>query len=280
MPRCWSLGTDALAEEVTDVGLRPVRTADEQPQAVLQGLSQDTGWRDLAEAAVALRAGALWVAGNADSTYPTARGPLPGNGAFVEALAVATGLRPLVAGKPEPALHRESLERVGAQRPLVVGDRLDTDVLGAVRGGTDSLLVLTGVVDRAALLAAPRGSRPTYVASDLRGLLQPHPPAEVDGDTAGCGAAEAVLVRRGGPRRGGRGRRGCGRNVRWRGRSRTGSRAETPRRPRPRSRRRLRSPGWAAGPAGAAELLRGPADGDQDPVAGEPPPAEPAARLG
>jgi HAD superfamily hydrolase (TIGR01450 family) len=188
------VGTDALADEVAAVGLRPVRSADEQPAAVVQGLDRTTGWADLAEACVALRAGALWVAGNADSTLPSPRGPLPGNGAMVAALEAATGLHPLVAGKPEPALHRESLERVGSQRPLVVGDRLDTDVLGAVRGGTDSLLVLTGVTDRAALLAAPAGSRPTYVAGDLRGLLEAQPEARVDGDTAVCGSARARLV--------------------------------------------------------------------------------------
>lgn len=188
------LGTDALADEVAAVGLRPVRSADEQPAAVVQGLDRTTGWAELAEACVALRAGALWVAGNADSTLPSPRGPLPGNGAMVAALAAATGLTPVVAGKPEPALHRESLERVGSQRPLVVGDRLDTDVLGAVRGSTDSLLVLTGVTDRAALLAAPAGSRPTYLARDLRGLLVAHPEARVEGDTAACGSARARLV--------------------------------------------------------------------------------------
>ena len=96
-----------------------------------------------------------------------------------------------MAGKPDPTLHRESVERVGAVRPLVVGDRLDTDVLGAVRGGADSLLVLTGVTDRHVLLRAPVGSRPTYVSSDLRGLAQPHPRVEVDGDTARCRAAVA-----------------------------------------------------------------------------------------
>jgi hypothetical protein len=91
-----------------------------------------------------------------------------------------------VAGKPEPALHLESVARVGAQRPLVVGDRLDTDVLGAVRGGADSLLVLTGVVGPLDALRAARGSRPTYVAADLRGLLQPQSAVTIDGDRATC----------------------------------------------------------------------------------------------
>ena len=185
------LGTEGLADEVSAVGLRPVRTADASPAAVVQGLAPDTGWADLAEAMVALRAGALWVAGNTDSTYPSPRGPLPGNGAMVAALATASGQRPVVVGKPEPALHRESVERVGAERPLVVGDRLDTDVLGAVRGGADSLLVLTGVVDRDELLAAPAGMRPTYVSADLRGLLAAHAPVAVDGEVARCGAATA-----------------------------------------------------------------------------------------
>lgn len=178
------VGTQALADQVRAAGLRPVRTVQEAgpagPAAVAQGLGPATSWADLAEAAVALHRGALWVAGNTDATLPTARGPLPGNGALVAALALVTGREPQVAGKPEPALHRASVERVGAQRPLVVGDRLDTDVLGAVRGGADSLLVLTGVVGLRELLAAPAGSRPTYVSSDLRGLLVPHPAVEVD----------------------------------------------------------------------------------------------------
>lgn len=192
------VGTEALADEVRGVGLRPVRTVDEAgeagPAAVVQGLAPTTGYADLAEAAVALGRGALWVAGNTDSTLPTPRGPLPGNGAFVAALALVTGRQPLVSGKPDPTLHRESVERVGARRPLVVGDRLDTDVLGAVRGGADSLLVLTGVVGVDELLAAPPGSRPTYVSQDLRGLRQPHPRAEVEGAAARCGSATAQLA--------------------------------------------------------------------------------------
>lgn len=188
------LGTDGLAEEVADGGLLPVRTAEARPVAVVQGLAEQTGWRDLAEAAVALRAGALWVASNADSTYPSPRGPLPGNGAMVAALVTATGRTPVVVGKPEPELHRASVERVRAARPLVVGDRLDTDVLGAIRGGSASLLVLTGVVQREQLLAAPRGTRPTYVAPDLRGLLLPQPLVELGDGWARCGRATARLA--------------------------------------------------------------------------------------
>jgi len=188
--RVLVLGTDGLASEVADGGFLAVRKA-EGAVAVVQGLAPTTAWTDLAEASVAIRAGALWVAGNTDSTYPSSRGPLPGNGALVQALVTATGRQPVVVGKPEPELHRASVERVGATRPLVVGDRLDTDILGAVRAGADSLLVLTGVTDLEHLLAAPEGMRPTYVAPDLRGLLTPHEAPVVDGDTASCGPAKA-----------------------------------------------------------------------------------------
>jgi len=184
------LGTEALAQDVRDAGLRPVTKA-EGALAVVQGLGPETAWKDLAEACVALHAGVPWVAGNADSSYPSARGLLPGNGSFIRVLADVTGRRPVVVGKPEPELHEIGVARAGAERPLVVGDRLDTDILGAVRAGSDSLLVLTGVTDRAQLLAAPAGMRPTYLSSDLRGLLEPHPPVVVEGEVATCREARA-----------------------------------------------------------------------------------------
>lgn len=184
------LGTPELQEQIAEAGFAPQRTA-EGALAVVQGLDPSTSWKDLAEASVAILAGALWVAGNRDSTYPTSRGALPGNGAMVQALVTATGLEPVVVGKPEPELHLTSVERVGAKRPLVVGDRLDTDVLGAVRAGADSLLVLTGVTDREQLLAAPPDRRPTYIASDLRGLVACHEQPVVDGDRATCGDEKA-----------------------------------------------------------------------------------------
>lgn len=168
--RVLVVGTEALAEEITAAGLRPVRTAGEDPVAVVQGHSQDTGWQQLAEACLVIRAGRTWVACNVDPTLPTERGELPGNGSLVAALRAATGREPVVAGKPARPLVDASVAKVGARRALLVGDRLDTDVAGAAAAGLDSLLVLTGVTDPASLLAAPADRRPTHVAADLGGL--------------------------------------------------------------------------------------------------------------
>jgi HAD superfamily hydrolase (TIGR01450 family) len=165
------VGGPALRAEISDVGLTPVTSADPQPAAVVQGYAADVGWAQLAEASVAIRRGAWWVATNADSTLPSPRGPLPGNGSLVAALRHALDRSPdVIVGKPEPRLFTAAAARVGAVNPLVVGDRLDTDIEGAVRAGMDSLLVLTGVTTPDDLLAAPAGSRPTWVAPDLRAL--------------------------------------------------------------------------------------------------------------
>jgi glycerol 3-phosphatase-2 len=93
----------------------------------------------------------------------------------------------LVAGKPEPPLHQESVLRTGAKHPLVVGDRLDTDIEGAHRVGADSLLVLTGVTGPAEAVLAPPSQRPTYLAEDLAGLLEPHPEVRSAGGAFSCG---------------------------------------------------------------------------------------------
>jgi glycerol-1-phosphatase len=166
------IGAPWLAESVSLAGLAPVRLATDEPAAVVQGHSPDTGWRQLAEACIALRAGADWVACNVDSTLPTDRGLLPGNGSMVAALMTATGLRPRVAGKPERPLLDAAVRLVNSQRPLVVGDRLDTDIACAVNAQTPSLLVFTGVSSAADLLAASPTQRPTYLAFDLRGLVE------------------------------------------------------------------------------------------------------------
>ncbi len=139
------VGTDALAAEVRGVGLEPVRQWSDGPVAVVQGHSPQTGWSDLAEAALAIRNGALWVAANVDLTLPSERGLLPGNGSMVAALRAATNQEPQVAGKPQPTLLNDALARGTFQTPLVVGDRLDTDIAGANAAGLPSLMVLTGV---------------------------------------------------------------------------------------------------------------------------------------
>lgn len=171
--RVLVLGTQHLIDCVRAVGLEPVRTAAEAPVAVVQGLSPELGWPQLAEACIALRAGADWVATNIDATLPTDRGMLPGNGSLVAALVTATGLHPRVAGKPERPLLDTAIARVAARRPLVVGDRLDTDIEAAVMAGLPSLMPLTGVNTAADVLTAPAGRRPTYLSFDLRGLVDP-----------------------------------------------------------------------------------------------------------
>jgi HAD superfamily hydrolase (TIGR01457 family) len=186
--RVLVVGGEGLRTAVEQAGFVVVTSADDAPVAVVQGYTPDTAWTHLAEATIAVNAGALWIAGNIDATMPTSRGPVPGNGALVDAVAAATGRRPIVAGKPETPLHDEAVRRSGARRPLVVGDRLDTDIEGAFRGGADSLLVLTGVTDARKLISAQPHERPTYIADDLRGLLTPHPDVVMSADGATCRA--------------------------------------------------------------------------------------------
>jgi hypothetical protein len=162
----------------------PVREAGQNPVAVVQGHSPDTGWRDLAEGCIALRAGADWVACNVDTTLPTDRGMLPGNGSMVAALVTATGLHPRVAGKPERPLLDAAVRQVGSTRPLVVGDRLDTDIACAVGASTPSLMVLTGVSTATDLMAADPDHRPTYLAFDMRGLVEEDRAVRIPGPAA------------------------------------------------------------------------------------------------
>jgi HAD superfamily hydrolase (TIGR01450 family) len=188
------VGGEGLEVALRERGLAPVRSADDGPVAVVQGFAPDVDWALLAEAAYAVARGLPWIASNADLTVPTARGIAPGNGALVGVVRAATGAEPEVAGKPELPLHRETILRTGARHPLVVGDRLDTDIEGAVRGGVDSLLVLTGVTGAAELLDAPAHRRPTYLAADLRALLVPVVTARREDGAYVCEGWRAVVT--------------------------------------------------------------------------------------
>ncbi|MFD5193688.1 HAD hydrolase-like protein [Streptomyces sp. NPDC058357] len=192
--RVLVVGGEGLRVALRERGLVPVESADDEPVAVAQGYGgPDMAWGRFAEAAYAIARGVPWFASNTDLTIPSARGIAPGNGAAVEVVRIATGAEPQVAGKPLPPMHRETVLRTGARRPLVVGDRLDTDIEGAFNGGVDSLLVLTGVTDAAQLVAAPPKHRPTYVDADLRGLLTGQPEVAESGEGFGCGGWTASV---------------------------------------------------------------------------------------
>lgn len=178
--RILVVGGDGLVTEVERAGFVVVRSADDAPAAVIQGFAPHVAWTDLAEAAYALRApdgadGIPWVATNTDWTIPQARGTAPGNGTLVSAVHTAVGRLPVVAGKPERAIFDAAATRFAASAALVIGDRLDTDIVGANRAGMASALVLTGIDGPKQVLAADPDSRPTFVFGDLRDLFAPYP---------------------------------------------------------------------------------------------------------
>lgn len=190
------VGGEGLTSEVEKAGFSVTRSALDSPAAVIQGFSPEVGWVHLAEAAYALKggdAGIPWVATNTDWTIPQARGTAPGNGTLVSAVHTAVGRLPVVAGKPEVAIFEEALERFGAHNALMLGDRLDTDILGANRAGIPSLLVLTGIDQAKQVLAANPQERPTYILEDLRGLHEPYPVTIHDGGVTTVGTAAVRL---------------------------------------------------------------------------------------
>ncbi len=186
--RVLVVGGEGVVVAAQEIGLVPVRSADDDPVAVMQGFGFELAWQELNEAAIAIHRGAHWVATNDDLTRPTDRGLVPGNGAAVAAVQLAVRAQPEVAGKPHRPLLDDTVRRTGATRPIFVGDRLDTDIAGAASAGLDSLLVLSGSHGPRDLLTAPVGSRPTHLGADLRALLSPARAARLDGEDCLVGA--------------------------------------------------------------------------------------------
>lgn len=193
--RVLVVGGQALKTEVEAKGLVVVESAADNPVAVVQGWHPDVGWRHLAEAAYAVRAGAFFLATNRDSTLPNEWGIAPGNGALVGAVVTAAEVEPESAGKPDPRMFLEAATRASAQKPLVVGDRLDTDIAGARAAGIPALLVLTGIsTARDAILAHPH-ERPTFIGRTLACLAEPHPIPEARDGFWHVGTASARVDR-------------------------------------------------------------------------------------
>ncbi|MBX3312621.1 MAG: HAD-IIA family hydrolase [Microbacteriaceae bacterium] len=197
------VGGDGVVDELQKAGYTPVRDADENPEAVIQGFHREVGWKDLAEAAYAIQnLGIPWIATNQDWTIPQERGIAPGNGTLVSAVHTAVGILAEVAGKPEIPIFHQALERFGItpenedskSRVLVVGDRLDTDIRGAGNTGLESLLVLTGIDGPKQILAATGNDRPTYIVDSLQELFEPYPQLQVSGNTYISGDARVRLV--------------------------------------------------------------------------------------
>lgn len=168
----YVVGAASLRRLVKDAGYKLVESADGDPKVVLHGHSPDTGWRQLSEAALSLQRGAKYLATNLDTSLPMERGLMVGNGSMVAAVTSATGVVPEAAGKPEPAMFEQAASTRGMQRPLAVGDRLDTDIAGGVAAEVPTLHVLTGVSGPFALLEAPPAHRPTYIGADMRALAE------------------------------------------------------------------------------------------------------------
>lgn len=206
--RVLALGGDGVVEALDRAGLDPVRPAQAAKEAsdssdssssvavtaVLQGYGKDLRVRDFETAARLLGAGLPWVATNDDATLPLPWGQSPGNGAYVDLLVAAVGRRPDVVGKPHPPLYQLALDHLGTDpsRTLAVGDRLATDIDGAVAAGIDSVWVLTGVDLPSDLMATE--SAPTYLVGSLSELFQPYAVPVAEAGSWRCGAAVARFV--------------------------------------------------------------------------------------
>jgi glycerol-1-phosphatase len=151
-----------------------IEVRDGEPEwvdVVVVGFDTSADYAKLRTASLLVERGAALVATNGDGSFPAADGMRwPGAGALLAAIVATTGAAPEIVGKPNAPLYLAALERAGGGRPLVVGDRLDTDIAGAVALGWDSLLVLTGISTREEADVSP--IRPTLVADDLSILLR------------------------------------------------------------------------------------------------------------
>ena len=168
--RAFVVGEDGLVTALTDAGIEVLAGEPTAVDAVVVGWDRTADYEKLRTASVLVQRGATLIATNPDPSFPAADGTAwPGAGALLAAIETTTGMRGEVIGKPFPPVLRAALDRAGGGRPLLVGDRLDTDIAGAAGLGWHSMLVLTGISSRQDL---PSSSvLPTYVADDLRALF-------------------------------------------------------------------------------------------------------------
>lgn len=170
--KAYVVGAPSFKDLAQAAGFTVVDSADENPDVVLHGHYPETGWAQLTEAALSIQRGARYIASNLDTTLPMERGLAVGNGSLVAAVTTATGVRPASAGKPEPEMFFQAQRNVSSSKPLAVGDRLNTDIEGAVAAKIAVTHVMTGVSGPMSLVEAPKEQRPTYLAVDMRDLYK------------------------------------------------------------------------------------------------------------
>lgn len=170
-----AIGEEGLEQALTAIDLR---LDAPHPEWVVVGLDRLLTYDKLKRAALAIGAGARFIGTNPDTSLPTEEGLLPGAGSILAALTATTGVAPLVIGKPEPTMLQLAMTAlVGTlENTAMLGDRLDTDIAGAARIGMPSIMVLTGVSNRADLETSP--VQPTLVMKDLFELIAAWPPED------------------------------------------------------------------------------------------------------
>ena len=188
------VGGDGLRSAVQNAGFELVVSSDDNPAAVIQGFAPDVAWHHLAEASYAIQRGAKWVATNQDWTIPREKGMAPGNGTLVSAIHTAVGILPPVAGKPEPEIFHAAVRKLGAGAPLFVGDRIDTDIIGANRAGIPSVVVMTGVATRKEFLGLKPENRPTYILGNLGELTREYQEPKATKRGYKCGKALVEML--------------------------------------------------------------------------------------
>jgi glycerol-1-phosphatase len=164
------VGEEGVRAALADSGVEIVDGEPTRADFVVVGWDRHADYDKLRTASVLVQRGARLVATNADASYPAPGGELwPGAGALVAAVETATGVRAEVAGKPHRPLFDEAVRRAGSRETLVVGDRIETDIEGAVAAGLDAALVLSGAAGPGDLLDG--GELPVAVMKDVGGLL-------------------------------------------------------------------------------------------------------------
>jgi len=146
------VGENGLQRALEECGFSPITDPEDEsvPVAVIGGFDRDVTYEKLRRATLYIRAGVPFYGTNPDKTFPTPLGLIPGAGAILAAIEAATGVQPIIIGKPQPAMMYTALEKLGTgpEETLVVGDRLETDIAAGQAAGCRTALVLSGVSSR------------------------------------------------------------------------------------------------------------------------------------